>query len=281
MVASEYGVPYAKLFHKRLHITKNEQLRKHRGNYDAKFRLNEMCKQDINWWIDNIETSKKYVCVGNPEIIIRSDAFLTGWGGVYESQSTGGIGYSGLNTARSALSSFMTLNGHDSIGKHNLVKRFMRGIFQLRPSLPRYNFTWNVSDLLNYLDTLENNSLTLKQITLKCVSLLSLLTVQRLQSIHLLDIRNLEFSNDIVKIKIGDILKQTRPGKHLNEIVLNSFVNTNLCIVTCLKLYIKMTEKFRGKEKKFFVSFVALYKGVSKDTISRWMKTVLIAAGID
>ena len=90
MVASEYGVPYAKLFHKRLHITKNEQLRKQRGNFDAKFRLNEICKQDINWWIDNIEISKKYVCVGNPEIIIRSDASLTGWGGVYESQSTGG-----------------------------------------------------------------------------------------------------------------------------------------------------------------------------------------------
>ncbi|XP_063411285.1 uncharacterized protein LOC134694218 [Mytilus trossulus] len=90
MVASEYGVPYAKLFHKRLHITKNEQLRKQRGNYDAKFGLNEMCKQDINWWIDNIEICKKYVCIGNPEIIIRSDASLTGWGGVYESQSTGG-----------------------------------------------------------------------------------------------------------------------------------------------------------------------------------------------
>jgi len=70
-----------------------------------------------------------------------------------------GIGYSGLNTARSALSSFATIKRHGQIGKHNLVNRFMRGIFHLKPSLPRYNFTWNASDLLKYLDKLDNHSL--------------------------------------------------------------------------------------------------------------------------
>ena len=83
-----------------------------------------------------------------------------------------GIGYSGHNTARSALSSFVAIKGHCQIGKHNFVNRFMRGIFYLKLSLPRYNFTWNVSDLLKYLAKLDNHSLSLKQITLKCVSLL-------------------------------------------------------------------------------------------------------------
>ena len=146
-----------------------------------------------------------------------------------------GIGYSGHNTARSALSSFVTIKRHGQIGKHNLVNRFMRGIFHLKPSLPRYNFTWNASDLLKYLDKLDNHSLFLKQITLKGVSLLCLLTAQRLQFIHLVEIRNLEFSDDIVKIRIGDILKQSKPGIQLSEIVLNTFVNKNLCTVTCLK----------------------------------------------
>jgi len=61
MVASEYGIPYAKLLHKRLHISKNEQLRRHYGNYDAKFALNEKCIEDIQWWVKNVETSKKHV----------------------------------------------------------------------------------------------------------------------------------------------------------------------------------------------------------------------------
>jgi hypothetical protein len=59
MVASEFGVPYAKLFHKRLEIAKNEQLRRFRGNFDATFSLDDKCKLGINWWIDNIEISAK------------------------------------------------------------------------------------------------------------------------------------------------------------------------------------------------------------------------------
>lgn len=90
MVASEFGVPYAKLFHKRLEIAKNEQLRRFRGDFDAKFSLDDKCKLDINWRIDNIEISKKYVTIENPSIVIKSDASLTGWGGVYGDQSTGG-----------------------------------------------------------------------------------------------------------------------------------------------------------------------------------------------
>jgi hypothetical protein len=48
-----------------------------------------------------------------------------------------GIGYSGLNTARSALSSFLMLKGQESVGNNTLVKQYMRGIFLLKPSLPR------------------------------------------------------------------------------------------------------------------------------------------------
>lgn len=192
-----------------------------------------------------------------------------------------GIGYSGINTARSALSSFLMLNGQVSVGNNTLVKRFMRGIFLLKPSLPRYNFTWDVSIFLHYLQTLSNDSLTLKQMTLKLCALLSLLTAQRLQSIHLIDKRNILFSKSVVKIRIGDLVKQSKPGKHLSEIVLNSYVNKDLCIVTCLKMYLQMTEHLRGQESRLFISFVAPYKGVSKDTISRWMRTIMTASGID
>ena len=148
-----------------------------------------------------------------------------------------GIGYSGINTARSALSSFLMLNGQVSVGNNTLVKRFMRGIFLLKPSLPRYNFTWDVSIFLHYLQTLSNDSLTLKQMTLKLCALLSLLTAQRLQSIHLIDKRNILFSKSVVKIRIGDLVKQSKPGKHLSEIVLNSYVNKDLCIVTAIQRF--------------------------------------------
>ena len=59
-------------------------------NYDAKFALNEKCIEDIQWWVKNVETSKKHVYIGNPTVVITSDASLSGWGGVYENNSTGG-----------------------------------------------------------------------------------------------------------------------------------------------------------------------------------------------
>jgi hypothetical protein len=57
MVASKFGVPYAKLFHKRLEIAKNEQLRRFRGNFDATFSLDDKFKLVIYWWIDYFELS--------------------------------------------------------------------------------------------------------------------------------------------------------------------------------------------------------------------------------
>lgn len=42
-----------------------------------------------------------------------------------------------------------------------------------------------------------------------------------------------------------------------------------------------MTEHLQGQESRLFISFVALYKGVSKDIISRWIRTIMTASGID
>ena len=46
-------------------------------------------------------------------------------------------------------------------------------------------------------------------------------------------------------------------------------------------MYLQMTEHLRGQERRLFISFVAPYKGVSKDTISRWIRTIMTASGID
>lgn len=47
-----------------------------------------------------------------------------------------GLSYSALNTARSALSSFIMV-GDRLAGQHPLVTRFMKGIFNKRPCFPK------------------------------------------------------------------------------------------------------------------------------------------------
>ena len=86
-----------------------------------------------------------------------------------------GYSYSGLNTARSALSSVLYLQTN-TFGPHPLVNWLMKGVFNTRPCFPKYKTTWDVNLVLDYLKQISLDSVTLKQLSQKCVMLLALLT---------------------------------------------------------------------------------------------------------
>ena len=194
-----------------------------------------------------------------------------------------GRGYSAINTARSALSAIITLQSGMTLGAHPLIKRFMRGVFTSRPALPRYNVTWDVSVMLTYLKSLSPvKKLPLMQLSHKLVALLALLTAQRGQSLHLVDIRNLTITKSHVKIRFGDLVKQSRPGHHLGELVIPGYApDRRLCILKVLKEYMKRTGKLRKTATRLFITTIRPHKSVSRDTIARWMKTTMKNAGID
>ena len=61
------------------------------------------------------------------------------------------------------------------IGQHPIITRLLKGIYNVRPPLKRYNGTWNVQTALNYLESLgETKNLTLKLLTMKTVFLLAI-----------------------------------------------------------------------------------------------------------
>lgn len=77
-----------------------------------------------------------------------------------------GCSYSVINTARSALSTIINVDNLP-IGKHSLVKRFVRGVYNIKPSLLRYTATWVVNLVLNYLKSMDSNEIiSLKYLTL-------------------------------------------------------------------------------------------------------------------
>ena len=98
-----------------------------------------------------------------------------------------GNGYSSINSAKSALSALLPVSDGVSFGRQHLVSKFCRGVFQLRPSLPRYAFTWDVKQLFDCYRSLgENSSLKLRALTLKLGTILALLMSQRAQRYILL-----------------------------------------------------------------------------------------------
>jgi len=62
------------------------------------------------------------------------------------------VGYGAVATARNALTTFIKINGV-KVGDHPLVSRFMSGLFNQKPALPRYTETWNPQIVLNHSKT--------------------------------------------------------------------------------------------------------------------------------
>ena len=140
--------------------------------------------------------------------------------------------------------------------------------------------------VLDYLKSLfPVNDITLKNLTLKVVMLTILVTGQRSQTIHLMDIKNMQVLQDRYIFTIASHTKTAAPGRKHPSLVLPAFpADEKLCVVTCLREYLRRTELFRDGSSSsdcLWVSFVKPHKAISKDTISRWIRNVMKEAGID
>ncbi|XP_055954508.1 uncharacterized protein LOC126811314 isoform X2 [Patella vulgata] len=180
-----------------------------------------------------------------------------------------GLKYSAINTARSDLSAFVFID-RKPVGTLPVIIRFLKGVYNLRPSLPRTGVTWDVDVVLKHLITLSPvRKLSLKMLTFKLLCLMALLSGQRIQTFQLLDIRNISITKGAIRIRIGDFLKQTRRGYQQSEIVLKCYPpDRRLCVVTIYKEYILRTETYRGDYTSLFLSLNKPFKPVSKDTLS-------------
>ena len=171
------------------------------------------------------------------------------------------------------------------MGSHPLVVQFLKGIFELRTPQPRYNETWNVCKVLHYFKHLgENSELSLKDVTFKLCALLLLIFAQRVQTVHLISLNDIRFHDDGCTIHITEKLNRSRPGFHPQTLQLPYYAeDKTLCVVTCLREYIDRTAEFRSVGEgsdKLLLCYQQPYGPATKDTIARWLKIVLIHAGI-
>ena len=81
---------------------------------------------------------------------------------------------------------------------------------------------------------------------------------------------------------IDQIVKQSTPSRE-QPILLRPRVvaDSMLCVATVLDQHIDRTSSLQGEEQQVFGSYAQPHHGVSKDTISRWIKTVTQQDGVD
>jgi len=91
MVSSFPSVMHGPLFYRQSELDKTMALKANNGNFDAIMTLSDTSKSDINWWITRTRTTFNRVSHGSSSVTIYSDASLTGWAGVMNDASTGGL----------------------------------------------------------------------------------------------------------------------------------------------------------------------------------------------
>lgn len=159
----------------------------------------------------------------------------------------------------------------------------MRGIYKCNPPTPRYHTTWNVQTVLTYLSSQSPiGALDLKSLTLKLLMLIALVSAQRGQSLHILDISYMKATESTYEFTLPEHVKQSRPGFKTPSVFLKAYpMDKTLCVFEHLREYLKRTQSLRGAETKLFISFVKPHKRVARETISRWIRTTMEMAGID
>ena len=194
-----------------------------------------------------------------------------------------GYQYNSVNAYRSAISSVHEKVEGVVIGQHPIITRLLKGIYNVRPPLPRYNGTWNVQTALNYLESLgETKNLTLKLLTMKTVFLLAITRPSRSADLSQLDIERMKTGTNGITFLPASLAKQSRQGRPIAEFFFPSFQpNATICPVHTLQAYLTTTRPLRGAESRLFVSFIKPHKAVTSSTIARWLRITLEQSGID
>ena len=88
MVSMFPGVEYAQLFYRSLEIDKIKALKASRGDYNSIMILSDTSVIDLKWWINNVESSFKWISHGDPLLSLYIDnttavSYINAMGGTH------------------------------------------------------------------------------------------------------------------------------------------------------------------------------------------------------
>ena len=189
-----------------------------------------------------------------------------------------GITYSAIGIARSAVCGFVKIISNVDLSSNSLISRFMKGVFNTRPALPRYNTIWDVRKVLEFLSKTKND--TLLFLAGKLSMLFLLLSAQRCQTLHLINLEDIKVSDGKLIINTPHLLKTSKPGQHQTPFSFISYKpDKQLCIVRTISEYLQRTKGIRNTDK-LLVSTIKPHGAASKQTICRWIKLIMHKAGV-
>ena len=180
--------------------------------------------------------------------------------------------YSTLKSYRPALQSYLKKVDPE------VVNKVLKGVFNDRPPTARYTSIWDVNLLLAYLGSMIVT--TDMDISTKLATLMMVLSGNRVNMLSHLKVSKMFITEDECTFVFDEVLKHSRPGFKDGPMTFRVFPDYHICPVHTLKQYLDMRLP-RSSEDALFLTTTQPYRGVSSDTIARWIKTMMQLAGID
>jgi len=197
-----------------------------------------------------------------------------------------------LQGYRSALAATLKCSTGYDPGQDQILSQLLKSFFREKPIVSRKLVPWSLNLVLRYLKFgkfASNNLLTLRELTLKTVFLLTLATGKRCGEIHALDAEIFRVNGNYDEIVLRprpDFLGKTHfatgGSGTFSEIrvpALHTAANVTmqdliLCPVRTLRLYRERTEAIRSAEqKRLFISFMpAKTNDITKHTIANYLR---------
>lgn len=191
-----------------------------------------------------------------------------------------GLSYSVLNSYRSALNLiFNPINEND--GK--VIARLLKGVYNTKPSMPKYAAIWNPEPVLRFLETwYPLESLSLENLTHKLVTLMALVSASRVQTLSKIRRDNILRQSEGIEIRIVDCIKTSGPNRLQPLLVFPYFrQKPELCVASTIDFYMEKTRQFARQQDSLILTHKKPFNAATSQTISRWIKNTLRLGGID
>ena len=145
----------------------------------------------------------------------------------------------------------------------------MVGIFNQRPPLPRYGFTWDIELVLKYMNGLDSSTISIELLTYKLTALLALTAASRASELSMLDTRFLSKYHSVYVFKVKGVVKTQKPGKSLPKLEFFRFEeNLSLCVCHTIDKYLERTKENRGNTNQLLLSVDTAWYGFTIDNKS-------------
>ena len=130
---------------------------------------------------------------------------------------------------------------------------------------------WDTDILLPYLDSLDNTCLDFKLLSCKTATLLTILSGQRVSTIHAIGLSQLQLTTDMAIFYLGaTLLKHSRLGRSNPPLCFHRYPHgCRLCPLQAIRDYVMQRTFLAPQIDKFFITHCKPYHPASKGYLSQ------------